>query len=150
MDNSSITSHKKTKVYIKRGSPKENELDLLFSLTKTKLKQDYINKLSQLLYDCKSIKNYSVKRMNLDKTVYKYDKNNELYITLQNFNFKKDNSITYNNSKNNKNYSYAQKSSENASKFFTNDTIANNSYNIPVIQDKHINHSNKKKLNTLS
>ena len=34
--------------------------------------------------------------MNLDKPIYKYNKNNELYITLSNFNYK-NKSITYNN-----------------------------------------------------
>ena len=75
----------KSNIYIKKGTMQENQLDLLCHLTKNKMNSNYIDKMAHLLYDCKSIKNYSLKRINLDKAVYKLDKNNELYLTLPNF-----------------------------------------------------------------
>ena len=132
----------KTNIYTKKGTLQESQMDLLYNLTKNKLNQDYINKLSQLLYDCKSVKNYSYKRINLDKAIYKYNKNNELYITLPNFNFK-NKSVTYDNSINNKNSSI-QHFTENGSNYLTNDTNYNISYNNPNITKKE---ENKKKLN---
>ena len=128
----------KTNIYIKQGTLKESQMNLLYNLTRHKLNQDYINKLSQLLYDCKTVKNYSYKRINLDKAIYKYDKNNELYITLPNFNFK-NKSVTYDNSINNKNSSI-QHFTENGSNYLTNDTINYNNPNIPKKEN------NKKKL----
>ena len=116
-------------------------MNILYNLTKNKLNQDYINKLTQLLYDCKSVKNYSLKRMNLDKAIYKYNKNNELYITLPNFNFK-NKPITYNNSINNKNISI-HNFTENGSNFLTNDTNYNISYNNSNIPKKEKNNKNK-------
>ena len=120
-------------------------MNLLYNLTRNKLNQNYINKLTQLLYDCKSTKNYSLKRINLDKAVYKFDKNNELYITLPNFNYK-NKSITYDNNNintiNNKNCSI-QNFTENGSNFLTNDTNYNISYINPNLPKKK---DNKKKL----
>ena len=118
-------------------------MNLLYNLTRNRLNQDYINKLSQLLYDCKSIKNYSQKRINLDKAVYKYDKNNQLYITLPDFNYKSK-SVNYDNSLNNKNSSI-HNYTENGSNYLTNDTNYNISYNN---QNNLKNEDNKKiKLN---
>lgn len=118
-------------------------MNLLYNLTRNKLNSDYINKLTQLLYDCKSTKNYSLKRINLDKAIYKYDKNNELYITLPNFNYK-NKSVTYDNNSNrikNKNNSI-QNYTENGSNFLTNDT----NYNISYINPNIPKNENKKKL----
>ena len=118
-------------------------MNLLYNLTRNKLNPEYINKLTQLLYDCKSTKNYSLKRINLDKAIYKYDKNNELYITLPNFNYK-NKSVTYDNNSNkikNKNNSI-QNYTENGSNFLTNDTNCNISYINPNIPKNE----NKKKL----
>ena len=118
-------------------------MNLLYNLTRNKLNPDYINKLTQLLYDCKSTKNYSLKRINLDKAIYKYDKNNELYITLPNFNYK-NKSVTYDNNSNrikNKNNSI-QNYTENGSNFLTNDT----NYNISYINPNIPKNENKKKL----
>ena len=117
-------------------------MNLLYNLTRNKLNQDYINKLTQLLYNCKSIKNYSMKRINLDKAIYKYNKNNELYITLPNFNFK-NKSTAYDTITNNKNISI-NNITENGSNYLTNDTNYNISYNNPNIPKKE---ENKKKLN---
>ena len=116
-------------------------MNLLYNLTRNKLNQDYINKLTQLLYDCKSVKNYSLKRMNLDKAIYKYNKNNELYITLPNFNYK-NKSITYDNSIHNKNSSI-HNYTENGSNFLTNDTNYNISYSNPNIPKKEKINKNK-------
>ena len=118
-------------------------MNLLYNLTRNKLNPEYINKLTQLLYDCKSTKNYSLKRINLDKAIYKYDKNNELYITLPNFNYK-NKSVTYDNNSNrikNKNNSI-QNYTENGSNFLTNDT----NYNISYINPNIPKNENKKKL----
>ena len=120
-------------------------MNLLYNLTRNKLSQEYINKLTQLLYDCKSTKNYSLKRINLEKAVYKYDKNNELYITLPNFNYK-NKSLAYDNNNsnsiNNKNCSI-QNFTEIGSNFLTNDSNYNLSYINPNLPKKE---NNKKKL----
>ena len=139
-NNSSFFSQTKSNIYTKKGTIKENQLNLLYNLTHNKLNQEYINKLSQLLYDCKSTKNYSLKRINLDKAVYKYDKNNELYITLPNFNYK-NRSITYDNNKNNSLHNFT----ENGSNYLTNDTNFNiSNYNQPNIFKDNLR---KKKIN---
>lgn len=137
-NNSTFLSQTKSNIYTKKGTLKENQINLLYNLTHNKLNQEYINKLSQLLYDCKSTKNYSLKRINLDKAIYKYDKNNELYITLPNFNYK-NRSITYDN-KNSSIHNFT----ENGSNYLTNDTNYNVSNYNQVNQGKDIN---KKKLN---
>ena len=137
-NNSTFLSQTKSNIYTKKGTLKENQINLLYSLTHNKLNQEYINKLTQLLYDCKSTKNYSLKRINLDKAIYKFDKNNELYITLPNFNYK-NRSITYDN-KNSSIHNYT----ENGSNYLTNDTNYNiSNYN----QVNHDKDTNKNKLN---
>lgn len=128
-------------MYIKKGTMIENQLDLLYSLARNKLDSDYIDKLSQILYECKTIKNYPLKRINLEKTIYSYNKNNELYITLPNFYYKNKSMTSDNKINNNKKNNSIQNSTENGSNFLTtNDT----NYNSSNIQLSEIN---KKKLN---
>ena len=62
-----------------------------------KLSQDYIDKLSVLLYNSKNKTDYSQKRNNLKKTIYKYDDNNELCLTLPKFRNKKEKKNFINN-----------------------------------------------------
>ena len=63
-------------------SEKEHEIKVLENLLQKKLTKDYIDKISILLYNSKTKTNYPQKRNNIQKTIYKYDDNNELYLTL--------------------------------------------------------------------
>ena len=65
---------------------RDRELKLLQNLFSRKFDQDYIDKCSLLLYRCKKTKDYPVKRMHIKKAIYKFDENNDLYITLPKFN----------------------------------------------------------------
>lgn len=97
-----------------------------------KLPPNYIDKLTQILHDGKTTENYPLKRMNLDKAVYKINKNKEFYITLPNFDFQNSSMTSDNNNNNykvnNKNISI-QNFTENGSNLFTNDTNYNTSKN---------------------
>jgi len=129
-NNSSMLNQTKSNIYIKKGSMQENELDLICHLTKNKRNSNYIDKMAHLLYDCKSTKNYSLKRINLDKAIYKLNKNNELYLTLPNF-YYKNRSITYDSKLNNKNSSIINYT-ENGSNFLSIDSNFNNNSNNQV------------------
>lgn len=65
---------------------RDREIKLLQNLFSRKFDQDYIDKCSLLLYRCKKTNNYPVKRMHIKKTIYNFDENNDLYITLPKFN----------------------------------------------------------------
>ena len=97
-----------------------------------KLPPNYVDKLTQLLHDGKTTENYPLKRMNLDKAVYKINKNKEFYITLPNFDFQNSSMTSENNNNNykinNKNISI-QNFTENGSNLYTNDTNYNTSKN---------------------
>jgi hypothetical protein len=123
----------KSNIYIKKGTMQENELDLIYTLTKNKLNSNYIDKMAHLLYDCKSTKNYPLKRINLDKAVYKFNKNNELYLTLPNF-YYKNRSITYDSKINNKNSSIINYT-ENGSNFLSIDSNYNNNSNYQITEN---------------
>lgn len=143
-NNNSIAMNKaKSNMFIKKGSELENKLGLLYNLTRNKLNRDYVDKLSQILYECKTIKDYPMKRINLDKAVYKYNKNNELLITLPNF-YNKSRSMTCDNKVGNKNNNSIQNFNENGSNYLTtNDTNYNNSnYQLSEINRKKINIEN--------
>jgi hypothetical protein len=120
----------KSNIYIKKGTMQENQLDLLCHLTKNKMNSNYIDKMAHLLYDCKSTKNYPLKRINLDKAVYKFNKNNELYLTLADF-YYKNRSITYDSKINNKNSSIINYT-ENGSNFLSIDSNYNNNSNYQI------------------
>ena len=64
---------------------KLNEIKLISNLFNMKLTQNYIDKCSLLLHTCHQTKNYPYIRQNIDKTIYQYNKNNELCITLPKF-----------------------------------------------------------------
>ena len=55
---------------------------MIENLHKKKLSKDYVDKLIVLLYNSKNKLNYSQKRNNIKKAIYKLDENNELYLTL--------------------------------------------------------------------
>ena len=129
----------KSNIYIKKGTMKENQLDLLCTLTNNKMNSNYIDKMTHLLYDCKSTKNYPLKRINLDKAVYKFNKNNELYLTLADF-YYKNRSITYDSKINNKNSSIINYT-ENGSNFLSIDSNYNNNSNYQISEN------NQKKIN---
>ena len=74
------------KYNLKVESDKEYEMRMLKKLTtKTKLKKEYLDKLSTLLCTYKKDKNYSLKRNNIDKTIYKFNSDNILSVTLPKF-----------------------------------------------------------------
>lgn len=63
---------------------RERKLKILKNLSK-KYSKDYIDKCTLLLYRSKKTKDYSLKRQNIAKTIYKYDENKDLYVTLPKF-----------------------------------------------------------------
>ena len=112
------------KNYKKKGQIEENAMNELYQITFKKLDNKYKDRLSLLLYNGKNVDNYFSKRANLDKVIYKYDKD-KLYITLSNFNNKQKSSSVKNISNNS-----FQNFTENMSNFMTNDTnnINNSEY----------------------
>ena len=116
------------KNYTKKGPIEENALKELYQATVKKLDDNYKNRLSLLLYNGNNVDNYYSKRVNLDKIVYKYDKD-KLYITLSNFNNKTKSSSVKTMSKY-KNNNSVQNFTENMSNVITNDTnnINNSEY----------------------
>ena len=86
-------NNEKNKNSKKKGSPfpmlksrgeseKDRELRILEGFLGKKLSKNYIDKLTVLLYNSKNKLNYSEKRNNIKKAIYKLDENNELYLTL--------------------------------------------------------------------
>ena len=63
---------------------RERKLKILKNLSK-KYNKDYIDKCTLLLYRSKKTKDYALKRKNIAKTIYKYDENKNLYVTLPKF-----------------------------------------------------------------
>ena len=66
----------------KKNSDKEDEIKTLDNLFKKKFSRDYMDRLTTLLYNSKDKKDYSQKRKNLEKTIFKLDENQKLYLTL--------------------------------------------------------------------
>lgn len=71
--------------YSKGDFEKQHEIKMLESLHNQRFNQDYIDKCSLLLYNSTRTRNYPFKRKHLDKVVYNYDDNYNLYITLPKF-----------------------------------------------------------------
>ena len=63
-------------------SEKDREIRMIENLYQKKFSKDYIDKLTILLYNSKNKVNYSKKRNNIKKAIYKLDENNEYYLTL--------------------------------------------------------------------
>ena len=61
---------------------KDREIRILEGFLNKKLSRDYVDKLTILLHNSKNKLNYSEKRNNIKKAIYKLDENNELYLTL--------------------------------------------------------------------
>ena len=78
-------------------SEKDREIKVLENLYSKKLNKDYIDKLSIILYSSKNKTDYPQKRNNLQKTIYKYDDKNELYLTLPKLRNKNRNQNAINN-----------------------------------------------------
>ena len=68
------------------SSEKQHQINFLHDLFRKKLNEDYLKKLSLLLYSSKYTPNYAAKRNNIAQTVYKFDDKNELYLTLPKIN----------------------------------------------------------------
>ena len=71
--------------YDKIDFERDRKFKLLQNLFFTRLDKDYVDKCSLLLYTCRKTKNYPFKRRHIKRTIYKYDENNDLYITLPKF-----------------------------------------------------------------
>ena len=87
----SNSQRKRTEVPKKKNqfgysSEKQHQINFLHDLFRKKLNEDYLRKLSLLLYSSKYTSNYPAKRNNITETVYKFDANNELYLTLPKIN----------------------------------------------------------------
>ena len=114
-------------------SEKEHEIKFLEDLFNKKLSQDYIDKLSVLLYNSKNKTDYSQKRNNLQKTIYKYDDNNELCLTLPKLRNKKENRNFINNNFNNfKGYTKTETGD------YTNNKITNNPFHKQYSEENNI------------
>lgn len=92
-----IFENKERKNNLKKNTPfpylkssveyeKDREIKIIEGLSEKKLSKDYIDKLTVLLYNSKNKENYSKKRNNIKKAIYKLDDNNELYLTLPKLN----------------------------------------------------------------
>jgi len=81
---------------------KEKEIEKLenYYLNTKKFDINYIEKMSNLMYNSKD-KNYSIKRKNIDHTIFSYDDKNNLYLTLDEF-FKEQNKDKIYTNKNDK------------------------------------------------
>ena len=98
-----------------------------------KLSQDYIDKLSVLLYNSKNKTDYSQKRNNLKKTIYKYDDNNELCLTLPKLRNKKEKrNFMNNNFYNFKGYAKTETTE------YTNNKITNNPFQGQYSEENNI------------
>ena len=86
-------NNEKNKNSKKKGSPfpilksrgeseKDRQLRILEGFLDKKLSKNYVDKLTVLLHNSKNKLNYSEKRNNIKKAIYKLDENNELYLTL--------------------------------------------------------------------
>ena len=97
-------NNNKLKIKEIKETEKEKEIEKLenFYLNNKKYDDNYIEKMSYLMYNSKD-KNYSIKRKNLDHTIFSYDDKNNLYLTLDEY-FKEQNKdkiyIDKNNNKN--------------------------------------------------
>ena len=97
-------NNNKIKIKEMKETEKEKEIEKLenFYLNNKKFDVNYIEKMSYLMYNSKD-KNYSIKRKNLDHTIFSYDDKNNLYLTLDEY-FKEQNKdkiyIDKNNNKN--------------------------------------------------
>ena len=98
-------NNNKIKIKEMKETEKEKEIEKLenFYLNNKKFDVNYIEKMSYLMYNSKD-KKYSIKRKNLDHTIFSYDDKNNLYLTLDDY-FKEQNKdkIYYINKNNNKN-----------------------------------------------
>ena len=111
-------------------SEKDHEIKLLEDLFNKKLSQDYIDKLSILLYNSKNKTDYPQKRNNLKKTIYKYDDNNELTLTLPKLRNKKENKNFMNN--NFKDYTKTETTE------YTNNKMTNNPFQRQYTEENNI------------
>ena len=114
-------------------SEKDHEIKFLEDLFNKKLSQDYIDKLSILLYNSKNKTDYPRKRNNLQKTIYKYDDNNELCLTLPKLKNKRENRNFMNNNFNNfKGYTKTETSD------YTKNKITNNPFQKQYSEENNI------------
>ena len=111
-------------------SEKDHEIKFLEDLFNKKLSQEYIDKLSILLYNSKNKTDYPRKRNNLQKTIYKYDDNNELCLTLPKLRNKRENRNFMNN--NFKGYTKTETSD------YTKNKITNNPFQKQYSEENNI------------
>ena len=119
-------------------SEKDHEIKVLEDLFNKKLSQDYIDKLSILLYNSKNKTDYYQKRNNLKKTIYKYDDNNELCLTLPKLKNKKEKKNFINNNLN----TYARTETTE----YANNKITNNPFLNQYPEENYILNENIKEI----
>ena len=97
-------NNNKIKIKEMKETEKEKEIEKLenFYLNNKKFDINYIEKMSYLMYNSKD-KNYSIKRKNLDHTIFSYDDKNNLYLTLDDYFKEQNKDKIYINKNNNKN-----------------------------------------------
>ena len=97
-------NNNKIKIKEMKETEKEKEIEKLenFYLNNKKFDVNYIEKMSYLMYNSKD-KNYSIKRKNLDHTIFSYDDKNNLYLTLDDYFKEQNKDKIYINKNNNKN-----------------------------------------------
>ena len=97
-------NNNKIKIKEIKETEKEKEIEKLenFYLNNKKFDVNYIEKMSYLMYNSKD-KNYSIKRKNLDHTIFSYDDKNNLYLTLDDYFKEQNKDKIYINKNNNKN-----------------------------------------------
>ena len=97
-------NNNKIKIKEMKETEKEKEIEKLenFYLNNKKFDDNYIEKMSYLMYNSKD-KNYSIKRKNLDHTIFSYDDKNNLYLTLDEYFKEQNKDKIYLDKNNNKN-----------------------------------------------
>ena len=85
------SKRKTNKHSIYKSEEKEKDVNKFGGLYERKLDKDYLDKLTTLLYNSRNKKDYSKKRRNIKRAIYKLDENEKLYLTLPKLKITKDN-----------------------------------------------------------
>ena len=126
---------------------KDREIRIIEGLAGKKLSKDYIDKLTVLLYNSKNKENYSKKRNNINKAIYKLDENNELSLTLPKLNKNKKIAANNNYAKTETTEYSNNKPTSNPSpkEIYDDDDILNESIKEILYDNEDIKNKNKKK-----
>ena len=132
----------------KEECQKDREIRALEGLYKKKLSKEYVDKLSILLYHSKNKLNYSQKRNNIKKTIYKLDDNNDLYLTLPKLkakNIKKGLNNIYTKTETTTEYTNNKITSNLSSKkYYDDEEVLDENIKEILYEDQDTNNSNQK------